>query len=113
MTRKAKSIRGVEVDFDLQDIKNKIMTAPTPDMVTQRERFIDKRRRRGSRKKVDEMLAAQSFNEAAVRAAIEEDRRKKQAEKDSQPHVVIEDTIVTDAPAPTARTGRKIVKTEE
>lgn len=95
MSRKVKSIRGVEVDFDLIDIKNKILAAPQPEVVNQRERFIDKRRRRGSRKKVDEMLAQQQVNEAAVRAAIEEERRKRAAEKSSQPHVVIEDTVVT------------------
>ncbi len=80
MSRKVKSIRGETVDFDLIDIKNKIMTAPTPDTVQQRERFIDKRRRRGSRKKIDEMLAAQQTNESAVRAAIDEQRRKTNVE---------------------------------
>jgi hypothetical protein len=95
MSRKVKSIRGEIVDFDLIDIKNKIMTAPTPETVHQRERFIDKRRRRGSRKKVDEMLAAQQTNESAVRAAIEEERRKKKSQLDAQPHIVIDDTIVT------------------
>ncbi len=116
MSRKAKSIRGVEVDFDLIDIKNRIMTAPTPDTVQQRERYIDKRRRRGSRKKVDDMLAAQKVNESAVRAALEEERRKRKAEMEAQPHVVLEDTVVA-APetteTETIRTPqqrRKIVK---
>ncbi len=99
MSRKAKSIRGEVVDFDLIDIKNKIMTAPTPDTVQQRERFIDRRRRRGSRKRTEDMLAQQSVNESAVRAAIEEERRKRKEVMDAQPHVVIEDTVVT---APTA-----------
>ena len=114
MSRKVKSIRGEVVDFDLIDIKNKIMTAPQPEVVNQRERFIDKRRRRGSRKKVDEMLAAQQVNESAVRAAIEEERRKKKAQLDAQPHVVIEDTIVSapEAVEPTATPQkRRIIKT--
>lgn len=109
MTRKVKSIRGEIVDFDLIDIKNKIMNAPTPDTVQQRERFIDKRRRRGSRKKVDEMLAQQNINESAARAAIEEDRRKRKAQNDeelsSQAHEVTSDVIVSDT-----ATRRKIVK---
>lgn len=114
MSRKVKSIRGEVVDFDLMDIKNKIMTAPTPETVNQRERFIDKRRRRGSRKKVDEMLAAQQVNESAVRAAIEEERRKKKAvidaQLEAQPHVVIDETVVTAETAEPA-TKRRIVKT--
>ena len=108
MSRKVKSIRGETVDFDLIDIKNKIMNAPTPDTVQQRERFIDKRRRRGSRKKVDEMLAQQNVNEASVRAAIEEERRKRQSENaeelDSQAHEVSSEVVVSNAPR------RKIVK---
>lgn len=124
MSRKVKSIRGETVDFDLIDIKNKIMAAPQPEVVNQRERFIDKRRRRGSRKKVDEMLAQQQVNESAVRAAIDEERRKRDAQKNAQPHVVIEDTIVS-APSmdtsaepsitletPRVRNARKIVKSK-
>ena len=117
MSRKAKSIRGEVVDFDLIDIKNKIMNAPTPDTVQQRERFIDKRRRRGPRKKIDEMLAAQQVNESAVRAAIEEERRKRKADLtaqlDAQPHVVIEDTVVSapvETPDATGKAPRRIVK---
>lgn len=115
MSRKVKSIRGEWVDFDLIDIKNKIMTAPTPETVNQRERFIDKRRRRGSRKKVDEMLAAQATNESAVRAGIEEAKRKRKAQLDAEPHIVIEDTIVS-VPEVTAEPTatppkRRIVKT--
>lgn len=94
-SRKVKSLRGEIVDFDLFEIKNKILNAPTPDTVAQRERFIDKKRRRGSRKKVDEMLAKQQANESAVRAALVEQRREQEAQKNAVPHVVIDDTIVT------------------
>lgn len=100
MSRKVQSIRGETVDFDLIDIKNKIMTAPTPDTVQQRERFIDKRRRRNSRKRVDEMLAQQQINEASVRAVIDDKRQKNDAEKNSKPHVVVNETVVTN-PSPT------------
>lgn len=95
MSRKVQSARGETIDFDLIDIKNRIMTAPTPDAVQQRERFIDKRRRRNSRKKVDEMLTQQQINETSVRLALNEQRKKNEDEKNSQPHVVISDTIVT------------------
>lgn len=95
MSRKVQSIRGEMVDFDLIDIKNKIMTAPTPDTVQQRERFIDKRRRRNSRKKVDEMLAQQQIHESSVRAALEEQKKKNADEKNSKPHVVLAETVVS------------------
>lgn len=95
MSRKVQSIRGETVDFDLIDIKNRIMKAPTPDSVQQRERFIDKRRRRNSRKRVDEMIAQQQLNEASVRTALDEQRQRNEDEKKSRPHVVVSDTVVT------------------
>lgn len=99
MSRKVKSVRGEIVDFDLIDIKNRIMNAPMPDTVTQRERFIDKKRRRGSRKKVDEILAKQQANEAGVRAAIEENRRSRKAsvteQMEAQPHEVLPETVIS------------------
>ncbi len=113
MSRKAISLRGVEVDFDLQDIKNKIMTAPTPDVAVQRERFIDKRRRRGTRKKVDEMLVAQNVNESSVRAAIAEDRRKKQLEMERQPHVTLDETVIDAAEVTQNTPRRKIVRKDD
>lgn len=70
MSRKTTSMRGEQVDFDLFDIKNKILSAPTIESVKQRERFIDKKRRRGTSRKIDEMLAQQKQNEESVRAAL-------------------------------------------
>ncbi|QDJ96420.1 hypothetical protein Xoosp13_234 [Xanthomonas phage Xoo-sp13] len=110
MSRKVKSVRGEIVDFDLMDIKNRIMNAPTPDTVTQRERFIDKKRRRGSRKKADEILAKQQTNEASVRAAMEEDRRRRASDvamqKEAQPHEVLPETVIVAEGQP----KRRIVK---
>lgn len=116
-------MRGETVDFDLMDIKNRIMTAPTPDTVHQRERFIDKRRRRGSRKKIDDMVSNQQTT------AIEEQRKKNQEEKESVPHVVIPDTVIDaeaavageavdnpvseDNDSTQAKTKRKIVKQKD
>jgi predicted homoserine dehydrogenase-like protein len=96
MTRKAKSIRGEVVDFDLAEIKNKILNSPTPDVVQQRERFIDKRRRRSSRKKIDEMMLQQEQNESAVRIAMKEAKAQMTEENDV---VILPDISLTDSVA--------------
>ena len=67
-------MRGETVDFDLFDIKNKILSAPVDENTKQRERFIDKRKRRSSSRKIDEMLAQQKHNEESVRAAIKKSK---------------------------------------
>jgi hypothetical protein len=44
--RKVRSMRGVEIDFDLMDIKAQIAAAPKPLEVKAREDFVDRRMRR-------------------------------------------------------------------
>ena len=46
MTRKVKSAKGVEVDFDLLKIKQQMADKPAPIEVKKREEFIDKKVRR-------------------------------------------------------------------
>ncbi len=104
--RIVKSMRGEVVNFDLAEIKNKIQSEPEPEASKQRARFIDSKRRR-TRRKTDELLAEQQNNAAAVRAAINEQKRTQiKEEKESVPHVVVEDVVVSDEPSK----GRKIVK---
>ncbi len=50
MTRKVRSARGTEVDFDLIKIKNQMATAPKPTDVKNRENFIDRKNRRRVKK---------------------------------------------------------------
>lgn len=85
MTQKArpqKSFRGEIVDFDLYEAKSKLLNSPVPDASQRREIFIDHRRRRRPRRPIDEIQREQTTNEASVRAAIEEQRRK-QAKSES------------------------------
>ena len=104
--RIATSMRGEEVNFDLADIKNRILADPEPDVSKQRARFVGNRRKR-TRKKSDELLAEQRSNEAAVRAAIAEQKRAKLL---SEPHVAVEDVVVESTPDVTATKQRRIVK---
>lgn len=97
--RTVRSMRGEEVNFDLAEIKNKILAEPEPESSRQRARFIDSKRRRSPRRRGDEIVAEQKNNEAAVRAAIAEQKRSLiKEEKDSVPHVQIEDVVVSEEP---------------
>ena len=74
-------MRGETVDFDLFEIKNKILSAPLNENIKQRERFIDKKRRRSTARKVDEMLAQQKQNEESVRAALKKSEENPPSEE--------------------------------
>lgn len=94
--RIVRSMRGEEINFDLAEIKNRILADPEPETSQRRARFIDTKRRR-TRRKTDEMLAEQKNNEAAVRAAIAEQKNAAiQKEKEAAPHVKVEDVVVSE-----------------
>lgn len=57
---KVTSLRGEEVDFDLLRMKNSIGDVPITDDVENRERFVNAKRRRGSKRKIDEMITRQN-----------------------------------------------------
>lgn len=107
MSRKIRSIRGEIVDFDLFAIKQQILTTPKNEDVKKRERFIDKKRRRGTRNTVNDVVSQQNQNEAAVREAL----AKQKAEKAAAPIVPPSSTELsvestsTDSPA-----KQKIIK---
>lgn len=61
------SIRGELVDFDkLQIMKNQILKKPKPEEIKNRERFIDKKRRRGTKNSIDKLLSQNSPIESPV-----------------------------------------------
>lgn len=53
MGKKARSARGVTVDFDLMKIKEQIASAPTPLEVKARQNFIEGRLKRRIKKAID------------------------------------------------------------
>lgn len=57
MERKTRSMRGEVVNFDLFAIKEAMSVAPEPSTIKPRENFIKTRKRRGSRKILDSLLA--------------------------------------------------------
>lgn len=73
MSKMVTSARGEQVDFDLIGIKNSMAAIPITDNVKKRERFINKKRRRGVKRKVDEMVNASSdrLDSANFDAAVE------------------------------------------
>jgi hypothetical protein len=99
--RIARSFRGEMVDFDLLEAKSNLLKAPVPDASQQREVFIDSKRRRRPRRRTNELLADQQSNEAAVRAAIQEQKQRERKAAQESPEV--EDEAAKPA-------SRKIVK---
>lgn len=97
MTKKTvRSIKGEMVDFDLSEVKQKIGNkAPTTD-VTNRERYIHSKRRRGSRK--------------AVNKALEKNVPKKQDKVVLEPTVAEKDTSGNVNNLSKKETKKKIVK---
>lgn len=72
MTKHVVSARGVIVDFDLLGIKKAMAELPITDNVKKRERFINKKRRRGVKRRVDE-IAQKAKLELDASASIEND----------------------------------------
>lgn len=60
MAKIVTSARGEKVDFDLLKIKNSIAAVPPTENVKKRERFINKKRRRGLKQSVDELVQAKT-----------------------------------------------------
>ena len=66
----ARSARGDLVDFDLLRIKSTMAAVPITDNVNKRERFINKKRRRGLKRKVDELAQAKRLEETNFDAVM-------------------------------------------
>jgi hypothetical protein len=92
--RKVKSIKGEEVDFDLLQIKQQLDSAPAEDIII-RERFIDTRKRRGTKKTMQEVVERQKASLEMIEKILakkKEEEKKKEtlenvAKKESKPTV--------------------------
>lgn len=71
MAKIVTSARGERVDFDLIGIKNSMAALPANENVKKRERFINKKRRRGLKRKVDELAQTKRLEDANFDAATE------------------------------------------
>lgn len=83
MTKHVVSARGVIVDFDLLGIKKAMAELPITENVKKRERFINKKRRRGVKRRVDEM-AQKAKLEGDAAAAIAEEMEDSQDSDESE-----------------------------
>jgi hypothetical protein len=63
-------MRGEVVDFDLFAIKEQINGAPVTETIQTRERFIDLKRRRGTKRKMQDMIAEQEISQRNAAEAI-------------------------------------------
>lgn len=88
MSRKTTSMRGQVVDFDLFAIKEQINGAPVTETIQNREKFIDLRRRRGTKRKLQDLLAeqekaarAESSNVAEVSSENEDEKPVRKIKK--------------------------------
>ena len=66
MARYSRSIKGELVDFDLFEVKRKIGEKPVSADVKNREKFIYSKRRRGSKKAVENMMKDQPKPSSSV-----------------------------------------------
>ena len=73
--RKARSIRGEVVDFDLLKVKQSIEGRRKPESAELREKYLDIRRRRNPRRNVSDLVREQNQNAADARDKIEQSKR--------------------------------------
>lgn len=85
MSKIVTSAKGEKVDFDLLTIKNTMAAIPITENVRKREKFINKKRRRGVKRKVDEMAQNKRLEDANFAASLSIDKMEaKKAEELSE-----------------------------
>lgn len=104
MAKIVTSARGEKVDFDLLRIKNSIAAVPPTENVKKRERFINKKRRRGLKQSVDELVQAKT----AEASAVENKKIKDITEQVDQLHDVEEMLDADEEQIPSEKTKRKV-----
>lgn len=98
MSKIVTSARGERVDFDLIGIKSALASIPATKNVKGRERFINKKRRRGLKRKVDEMAQTKRLEDANFTSAVEIQEGAAAIENEladapmNDPHAVLETT---------------------
>lgn len=109
--RKARSIRGEIVDFDLLKVKKSIENRKKPESAELREKYIDIRRRRNPRRNVSDLVREQSQNAADARNKIEQSKRNALKAADEANNTPDESPIkVTDVVEVPAEMGDPVVK---
>jgi len=94
---KITSMRGETVDFDLLQIKQQMDTTPTEE-IRLREKFIDSRRRRGTKRNIKEMVAQQQSSQERVESLLAEKRANVAQGKDTKPKAQVEKKVAVEKP---------------
>lgn len=110
MSRKAKSARGEEVDFDLLQVKSNIQKTDKPLDVKTREDFVHLKRRRRGNSKVSQMLAAKA-DELQKKKDVELANLREDVTVHSKAEPTKEESPKTDE-TPKSSNKRRIVKKE-
>lgn len=98
--RKVMSARGEIVDFDRELIKSQLENAPKTEDIIVRERFVDKKRRKGkgTGRTLNEMLKSQVENEKYVAESLAKSKIDKElvttAVTQAKDEVITEENIV-------------------
>lgn len=104
MAKIVTSARGEKVDFDLLRIKNSIAAVPPTENVKKRERFINKKRRRGLKQSVDELVQAKT----AEASGVENKKVKDTTEQVDHSQDVEEMLDADEEQIPSEKTKRKV-----
>lgn len=81
MTRIVLSARGVPVDFDLLEMKSEMESTPKTEESVKRQVYIDLKRKRGTTRRVKELIEQQ----ARSRDTVHDARAKASEQKNAEP----------------------------
>lgn len=102
---KVMSNRGEMVDFDLLRMKSEMSGVPKTIEVVNREKFIDKKRRKGSSRKIKDMVKSQAENQRYVA----ENLKNKPSSVTTEPEIVLEKSEIN-TETPVAQTETSIAR---
>jgi hypothetical protein len=105
MVKKVRSAKGEMVDFDLFAIKEQIANKNKSKDAVNREEFVYSKRRRGSKRTLDEMKRAQDTSTASAKDAL-----IKQNEDTNQEVDDTAEKANAAAPIPDSKPKRRIIK---
>lgn len=72
MGRQITSARGEKIDYDLFILKNTIAAVPPTENVQKREHFINRKRRRGMKRKINDMVHHKNLEDKNFDSVISE-----------------------------------------
>jgi hypothetical protein len=90
------SIRNELVDFDVFEIKKQISEAPKSSDVLMREKYVDIKRKRSPRKRIEKLVAEQDKNKLMVRTRLKNKQNIQYQEELNNQYDLIDNNEVLD-----------------